>query len=694
MIRQKKYISLLFVGLLISSTNYLTAQEINPALNNLNFPPAYLQLQSDTARLRFLVKAINDSLDENQLTHVYDWARTGLAIAQQSKTDSMIGIFNFFIGKAFTYRLFRPDSAIVYYKKVLPRFADKRNKYSYLSLREIMERYSDLGNKDSSFVYLDSLKAFIDTMPVTSPRRISLSTNIATVYQWFGMFKTAISYYQTAINGNRKNGNKRGLGMALANLAELYAASNDNRKALEYSKEALINLADVNMPYMITASNIATYYSNIGEFDSAMMYYKLSGEVARKVNNTGQLDVLQFTLGDIYLGQKKYGLAKQQLEQSEVALRESGDRWNLARNYLSLASLDTSLHNYNGAKEYLLKALKIAKEDNQEILVPIILQNLAAVCAQLNDYTGAFNYQSQFIAAQDSITNKNTTAQLADLEISYQTQKKEQQISLLQKENDIKTLQLQNSRRSVLFYSGGFLMLLIIAGIIFYQRNQRNKIQAQKLKAELQTQVLRLQMNPHFIFNSLNSIENFIMQNEKRNASDYLNKFALLIRSILDSSQNEVVPLAKDMEILKLYVELEQLRFNNKFTYQTFVDPQLMQGDYQVPSLIIQPYLENAIVHGIAHSNKNNLKLTVTAALEGEDIKYIIQDNGVGRKQAANYNLQNKPYHKSIGLKITEERIANFNKMEKAGGAVIFTDMTDEKSQPAGTKVEVLIKAA
>ncbi len=168
-------------------------------------------------------------------------------------------------------------------------------------------------------------------------------------------------------------------------------------------------------------------------------------------------------------------------------------------------------------------------------------------------------------------------------------------------------------------------------------------------------------MNPHFIFNSLNSIENFIMQNEKRLASDYLNKFARLIRMILDSSRNEVVPVAKDMEALQLYIDLEQLRYNNRFTYKTVIDPALTGGDYRVPSLLIQPYVENAIVHGLSHSEEDGLNLTVMATLENEKIKYVVQDNGIGRAQAAAYNQQNKPYHKSVGLKITEDRINIFN---------------------------------
>ena len=200
-------------------------------------------------------------------------------------------------------------------------------------------------------------------------------------------------------------------------------------------------------------------------------------------------------------------------------------------------------------------------------------------------------------------------------------------------------------------------------------------------------------MNPHFIFNCLNSIENFIMQNDKRQASDYLNKFSQLIRTILDSSRNEVVPVVKDMEALKLYVELEQLRFNHKFNFTVFVDPVLAGGDYLVPPLLVQPFVENAIVHGMAHSEEKDLNLVVRASLEGDRIKYVIEDNGVGREKAKVYNMQNKPYHKSVGLKITEERISIFNEEDAKKESIKIVDLYDENRNPEGTKVEIVLKA-
>ena len=198
--------------------------------------------------MRFLEKAIADSLDNDQLTNVYDWASVGLGMAEANRQDTMIGVFNFFIAKAFAYEYIKPDSAIFYYKKVLPFFPDKMKYYNAISIREIMERYAEMGNKDSSFRYLDSLKALIDTLPGSSQKKVSLSQNIATTYQWFGMFNTAIHYFQIAVNGERKNGNKRGLGRALANLAEWYSESGDDMNAVQFSKESLSYLGGVTVP--------------------------------------------------------------------------------------------------------------------------------------------------------------------------------------------------------------------------------------------------------------------------------------------------------------------------------------------------------------------------------------------------------------------------------------------------------------
>jgi len=247
------------------------------------------------------------------------------------------------------------------------------------------------------------------------------------------------------------------------------------------------------------------------------------------------------------------------------------------------------------------------------------------------------------------------------------------------------------------WWFGWTALLLLTALAIFLVKRRisaiRNESALKQKVIETEMQALRAQMDPHFIFNSLSSIENFIMQNEKRLASDYLNKFAWLIRMILDSSRNEQIPLAKDMEALQLYIDLEQISCNNKFIYKAIIDPILLNEDYNVPPLLIQPYVENAIVHGLMPSRSEDLALVVIAKLEADMIRYIVEDNGIGRQQAQQYRIRNKPFHKSVGLKITEERINIFNRQTRSNGSVVITDLYDRYGAPRGTRVEITIKA-
>jgi ligand-binding sensor domain-containing protein len=250
------------------------------------------------------------------------------------------------------------------------------------------------------------------------------------------------------------------------------------------------------------------------------------------------------------------------------------------------------------------------------------------------------------------------------------------------------------------YQSTGFKLFAVAAAVALITLGVRKRITVIRREsafrekiADTEMQALRAQMNPHFLFNSLNSIENFIMKNEKWLASDYLNKFARLIRMILSSSRNDLVPFAKDLEALQLYVDLELLRFNRKFCYKTQIDPALSQGDCRVPSLLIQPYVENAIIHGVGLSNEPGLYVRVSAFLQGEYIHYHIEDNGIGRAEAQAHKLKNRPHHKSIGLTITEDRIHIFSHQQRSEGSVTITDLLDAQGKAAGTRVEVVIKA-
>ncbi|WP_161596912.1 ligand-binding sensor domain-containing protein [Chitinophaga vietnamensis] len=233
--------------------------------------------------------------------------------------------------------------------------------------------------------------------------------------------------------------------------------------------------------------------------------------------------------------------------------------------------------------------------------------------------------------------------------------------------------------------------IVITAGIVLLVvRRHINNIRydaAMKQKiAETEMMALRAQMNPHFIFNCINSIDALIQSNDKYYATVYLNKFAKLLRNILDSSKQNTVTLARDLETLQLYIDLEKLRYENKFTVEIKADETLLQDDYKVPPLIVQPYVENAILHGLKNRPDNNGKLTISVSKQQEHIEYIIEDNGVGRD--ALKNGAPRGAH-SYGMEMSQDRVRFFNSEDNA--SVVVTDLK-HNGEAAGTKIQVRLK--
>jgi streptogramin lyase len=212
----------------------------------------------------------------------------------------------------------------------------------------------------------------------------------------------------------------------------------------------------------------------------------------------------------------------------------------------------------------------------------------------------------------------------------------------------------------------------------------------QNRMTELEMQALRAQMNPHFIFNCLNSINRFILKNESEAASDYLTKFSRLIRLILLNSQSQSVPLENELEALKLYLEMEMLRFEGRFWFQITPHPELEVEDLEVPPLIIQPYVENAIWHGLMHKEGQG-HLFIDLHRENGLLLCQITDDGVGRKRAAELKSKSASKAKSLGMQITSHRLALINSLNEKETTVQITDLVDTAGDACGTRVVLKI---
>ena len=206
------------------------------------------------------------------------------------------------------------------------------------------------------------------------------------------------------------------------------------------------------------------------------------------------------------------------------------------------------------------------------------------------------------------------------------------------------------------------LVILVIAALLYFIVRKRistiRRESALKNKiTEAEMMALRAQMNPHFIFNCMNIIDGLITSNRTEEAQDFLQKFSKLIRLVLENSQYQQVPLQQDLQALELYTGLEVIRNNHCFTYAFEVDQTLLENDYKIPPLLLQPYIENAIVHGLRNKENGQGKLLVCINKEGNRIKVIIEDNGIGRAAAAVLNEANKKPHQQLGMKVTGKRI-------------------------------------
>ena len=244
------------------------------------------------------------------------------------------------------------------------------------------------------------------------------------------------------------------------------------------------------------------------------------------------------------------------------------------------------------------------------------------------------------------------------------------------------------------------LSALVILGVAYllYRLRIRQVLKEERLRSDYERRLtdvemsaLRAQMNPHFIFNSLNSIEYYIISNDPERASDYLNRFSRLIRLTLQNSKTTIVKLSDDLEALQLYVELESLRFDNLFDYEIKVEKDLRKEEVMIPPLLIQPYVENAIWHGLMQKRGDKGLLSVTISRRKNNLICYIEDNGIGREAAEKLKSKSATKRKSFGMKITKDRLDALNHLAGTKASVQIFDLKDDDGNATGTRVELVI---
>ncbi len=546
-----------------------------------------------------------------------------------------------------------------------------------------------------SFAYYERVSYLSDSLHFTYGKALA-NINLGILLSSSGNFESSTKAYMKAIDLAKECHARRVEAVAMDNIGENFASLKDYDKCRQYVTQAIaINLN------LKSWRGVAINYELLHRCDLEQGLYATAKDNLDKGISYALQGNENYILSQYYLGYGKLHAiydrndsANYYFDKAINSARQTGDLRNEFQVYLAQAKYLKHIPEYEKIA-LLRKAMKLAEQTHYQEGKAKDAEQLSTEYDVLNNKDSSLFYYRMYRSVSDSLFSENNQRNMIVNESEWTIRKKElENTNLIQLTTEQKR---QIAFKNILLFliGIGFLLALFVTFLLyksFLAKKVKNESLYKQKIAETEMQALQAQMNPHFFFNSLNSIENFIMQNEKKLASDYLNKFARFIRGILDSSNTDLIELKKDIETLQLYIDLEQLRFNSKFKYFCQVDPQLMNGDYRVPALLVQPFLENAINHGIGPSDRTDLKICLKVRLVNNKIHYIIEDNGIGRDQSRIYNQLNKPFHKSVGMKLTQDRINIFNQENGLSDNLKIIDLFDDEHIPAGTRIEFALQ--
>lgn len=548
--------------------------------------------------------------------------------------------------------------------------------------------YSSLGNYSMGLEnYLEALRIFEEL-----GENISVgitSNNIGIIYKNLGNYSEAINFYLKSLSISEKTENQQGIIIALNNIGNIYYDWQKYDFALEYFRRTLAlleNTGDKNR-IAVLLNNIGEVYYNKEVYDTALTYFSRSLDLSEEIgSNKGILNSYR-NMGDLYHKMEDKNRALENYQRALGIASDLGDRHNIAYLSVRIGEVYTSLGKNREALPYLTKGLSMAESIEASNLVKDAFLELSNYYDANNSSDSALLYFRKYTVVKDTLFNRDSRKELTEMQTRYETEKKEREIQ-------IQKLRIQKQQNTMYYMVFVVVFVIVILYLIFnrYQLKQKHyRAELERKNIEIEQRLLRTQMNPHFIFNSLNSINSFITENEPDSAQLYLSKFASLMRYILDNSRKSFVPVEDEQNTLKLNLELEQLRFNNKFDFRIEVAEDIDPEFTLIPPMLIQPFIENSILHGVSNLEGNGM-ITVSMKKVNGIMECIVEDNGIGREKAMEIKKQKgRPGHKSLGMQVTRERLDLLKEKSKKDVYVKISDLEKSPGVSAGTRVELHI---
>lgn len=511
--------------------------------------------------------------------------------------------------------------------------------------------------------YQESIGVYhnIDKSQLSNWQLISLYEGLGDVYFAIQNFDEAIDNYQEGLQVAQSKLITPKITDLNSKIAEAYAAKGDDDNAGEYFDKSL------NLATQENKKRAAEEKVKVADFQNRNRDY--DDEI--KNRQEALEDIEDIEMDSIISNESPLTLQKQNYK--------IGNAYYLQKDY-------------EKAIPYLEKSIAEADKKEDLVVQKDAARKLSEVYRDAGQFDLAFINAKVYESLVDELYIKKEQEIAQANRFRQDLSEKQSRISSLESDRALSTTKYELSiernkvQRLIIYSLTGGLLLLLIAGYFMYKSIKQQKL-ANNLLA---LKSLRSQMNPHFIFNALNSVNSFITTNDERTANKYLSDFSLLMRAVLENSEEDFIPFEKELELLELYTKLEHFRFKDKFDYSISIENNVKIEDFQIPPMLLQPYIENAVWHGLRYKKeKGRLEIRISQPKEDE-LKIAITDDGIGRAKSKSMKTQNQKEHTSKGLGNIKKRVAILNEMYKDKVDVFIDDF--QEAEDSGTKVVVTLK--
>lgn len=531
--------------------------------------------------------------------------------------------------------------------------------------------------------------------------------NIGNYYYQLSIYDKAVDYYNKALNKSIEANDVNNIIISKSNLASLYTRNKETNKALKLFVECdsiLVNRGDsIIQNRAALLVNLGNAYSAMGKHVEAILYYQKANAICNKLNIAFGKILSLSNIASEYVFMKNYNEAINFLKKAEEIANENKADFFLTQIHLNFGLSYSALGQNDKAIEYLTKSITLCKAtgDNQTLLS--VYKNLHPVYLKLGKKEEAYNILMSFTVLNDSLLGAEKQKTINELNIKYDAERKDFEIKELEQTNRITKLEAQQKNQIIYSILIVCLFALLLAYFLFmrYKTKKQNELLQLKLKdaevlliekqkaAESEIKAIKSQMNPHFFYNALNSIQGFIYNGDKDKASEAIGIFSELSRAILEHSRQKEICLSDEIDLLNSYLKLECMRLP-KIHYKINVAKELNIHDVYLPPMILQPIAENAIKHGLANKDGQGL-LQIHFSKSNNYIEIVIDDNGIGREASAKLNRLSSVRRTSFSTEANINRIDLLNESLEQKILFEIIDKLSNEGIVLGTTVKISI---